>query len=827
MVISALGRFFWPVIGILLLSGLTSCSLKGLWGEKPKSELGVVRLEQSPGASCPDFTKILTGTEDESLKSFECWASQVDVLFSQVVGRSKDSLTDGEIATLVRKQIVQIPGDQETSLKTLFILKKFLGFGPELTKPKVENWVVILRNNRPYFRDLYHRWTGEKGKLFYSDVEALSQFFNTVLLEMNWVMTSEELGGVLDAVLQLHEFDFKNALAPAARVSINLLNGVCPTFSIKNSWNAKELADCLPLLTAHFKGTGPWFDFFMNSMSEFSTDRRKKITEALDVLTVQAEIWFNQPSLSVIQPDLWLALGSAMGAPSTEDFKKSFQLLEKFNPKSTGGVIHPSAMIRVLSIIKKYELALMGGLGYFFGAVEQYNCTDSNATKWYRCVPQALLAGVRDPKTDPQDLDLYLKVKNLHFGQNASPPNGKSYRKVMLFNVFASELISMFDEDHDGRLSINWHNDKDEVTPILNMGVEGYQIALRFVDNLNRKVHHKPLNSGDSLLFRSLDLKGLANLITMTTHLLVLNDPKSNGTLDDFDLVAPNSSSYLDQTALTAVFTMMDSLSDFREAYIQNLLNSQTGPGVDLPSPQDDVKAAAANPDAYIVLRESFIENLPEIMKQNFPRTYESCEKFGFTRSCGISFNKIIPPAIGEKIGEKIIEKNRSGYIHVGDLDLLTLVAATMEGLFDNCDFNRDGKLTWTLIGTDELDCAFLRGKDILTRMLDARIIQTSKEDEASTKLLLNMMNSVFVTRAAGKIAMVRGTTAGMILNIPLFMFYNGATFGSLYGLVSNILDPDQTNAIDKQQSGQSPDPTDNNPPGNGSGDPFANPPNR
>jgi hypothetical protein len=133
-------------------------------------------------------------------------------------------------------------------------------------------------------------------------------------------------------------------------------------------------------------------------------------------------------------------------------------------------------------------------------------------------------------------------------------------------------------------------------------------------------------------------------------------------------------------------------------------------------------------------------------------------------------------------------------FINPSDLDVMTIVAIGMEGVFDTCGKHKDGTLQSSLIdGNDDLDCGFTRMKDVAERLLDSKIVQTNAATRATAEQLLDAINSIFLTRTIGKVALIRGTKDDPVVNLPLFWLWGKkATIGSSYALLSDVIASDR-----------------------------------
>jgi hypothetical protein len=216
----------------------------------------------------------------------------------------------------------------------------------------------------------------------------------------------------------------------------------------------------------------------------------------------------------------------------------------------------------------------------------------------------------------------------------------------------------------------------------------------------------------------------------------------------------------LDRYGIAAAFLLVDHLSKYR-AHLLNVMGIEG-------KPPARIKAAQA------------IQALPRALEQAFPRTYNQCKAFDHARSCDRLFRLMIKP-------------DANGQISVMELDTVALLATSAEGMFQSCDKNGDGKLSWDVLdGEDELDCGFSLLRDIALRLVDSGLIQSSEENRRRIESTLNTMNSFFLAKTAAKIAMVKGDARGGGLNLPVFWLHNHATIGSLFSLISEIIEDSQ-----------------------------------
>jgi len=127
--------------------------------------------------------------------------------------------------------------------------------------------------------------------------------------------------------------------------------------------------------------------------------------------------------------------------------------------------------------------------------------------------------------------------------------------------------------------------------------------------------------------------------------------------------------------------------------------------------------------------------------------------------------------------------------VKLADLDLITLLGASLEGLFDSCDGDGNGRLEagvlgGLLSGDDELDCAVTRAKDAAIRLMDSHVLRIEGFwQRTGTQLALQATNAIFVGRHFGKLSIIRGKPT----LVPLWGMWRSASLGSMVSLLGRL----------------------------------------
>ena len=775
------------------------CSVRNWWGEQPRTPVSI----KAPSSTdvCPPTRWILAGTEEQSLSSFDCIAKKVDGIWDQIEGGKKDSISEAEIAALIRNRVIQVEGDREHWVTRAVTAKNLLGFKGRITKAQVDDWLLWARQNRAVARDLYRRFidvsnanslgTYTSERLTYGDLRAFMIMTATALQKLNMRLDSESFAHALVTVLDVEDHDLRQAASPAAEAMINAINLLCPTFSEKDLWISKSMGTCLVLAADHFKSGAAWFEFMANPIYELPRQQSWAIEQSMRALSGQVRSWFSQPTLAPIHTARWMEIARRLGARPPENLIDSLGIIRNFGGESNKDAIHPEAIPYLFNIAVQAQDLILKGMPYYLQAVKDGSCANTDAKYWTDCTLKDYSAFQTPGESFA--MNLALTVKNLNNGIKGSPLDGRRFSRVMAMHAIAGRLIDVFDPlddperkgQRDHYISMSLDSESDPTFQFIVSGIQAGDTISRFILNIGRKLKQLPLTAEVPIDMSKWDIRGLARLVAMTNEILVQRPPEQKnvvaGILANLTNLNPGSQKlFLDQLSMTAILNTLTSLKDYRASMVGELEDADAKENEDSPKAGTLRAHVDYKTKEYLVDRDSVIRALPEILKADFPRTALACEQFGFEKSCGVTFDEILPNAPAG-----------SNYILASDLDLLTIVAVAFEGVIDSCDNNGDGKLRMGLFdGDDELDCGFSRLKDVIQRLLQSKLVRIKASDEAKANAFLDILNSMFLTRIPAKVAMARGTTENLILHTLGFPLHNKATLGSMYGLVADILNP-------------------------------------
>jgi hypothetical protein len=771
------GVWSWVALtlGLLALSGCRQWKFS--WGEAPVSPeiIDLAKKSASPACASP---LLIFDSEDEkhSNSVLSCWEQTAQEVFAKVKGARNEELSRSEIHYLIRQGVISWGSDREENVRQVDGLLALGGFDRSgtderagISKARVQSWIDWVRVNRASLRKVRALWLPppevtarlrSEPRKRASDLSLLVQVAVSALRLAEFDLSPERMASVLGGTLVLQDPQWKKALAPVSRSLLELAGAFCPGLS---QWRSLALADCFERGMRGLSRAPHYLEWVMNPVERFTRQDAETLEQEIRVLSQGFQEWFQQPGLQGIGTRHWIEMMNALGAKLPPDFESQLGWIEKLGGKSTRERVDPSAISRFFAVSARAQIKVWRGMPEFFEFMNQGRCP--LGSRWTNCVAPRW----EYPAQDPESLRWALRLKSLRWGGEAVPFSGRRFTELAYFSELASEVFRAFDEDQDGWIAASLSEESNEVLSLLASALQAIEVWDRLVTNFQRKIRGEALSlEGESrFAISGLGLKGLSRLLAMGGELWVLRDTPEErnaieevlGSLWNF---FPRSSVLLDQKALSAVFYMAFTLSDHTEAYLADLSSAGLAElAIDAPRPG-------------VISRSLLQKRLPELLKTHFPRTFESCQSWGWAKSCEPALMKVLP-----ELAEA------PGWMNSGDLDLLTLIAASMEGLLDYCDRDADGKLEGIFLGgADELDCAVTHAKDAVVRLMESRIIGgESFWSRAGLELGLTTMNSIFLTRHFGKVSLIRGTPT----LVPVWGIWRSANLGSMYSLLSNL----------------------------------------
>jgi hypothetical protein len=774
---------------LLLLLALPGCRMPGLssfWGEPPIAQ-GVLDLAaKNSGPACDSPALVITAEDDSrSLKVLRCWQKISGEVFQQVRGEHAGKITASEIRYLISRKVIAFSGSIEQDQRRTEAVLGLAGFAEAtLTEEGLQRWFEWIARHRLQLRRSYALWRlrPEDAPRRFEDFHSAAILVASALRQSSFRFTPAEMARAWEGALNPDDVDWRRALAPVSRSLFEVASTLCPNLA---QWDAEVIAGCIERSVNGLSAAPNYIEWVLNPIpasgesSRFTSERAEKLAGELRDVSQRFQDWFTQPGLGTISTLHWIDMMNALGASLPADMVERLGWIEKLKGKSTSKELHPSAIARFFKVAGRAQVRIWRALPMYQRALQEGRCRNiaglPAATNWKECA----YSGSPLPATAHPAIRWALQIRNMRWGADAAPLTGQRLSQMAYYAELAEEILRAFDADGDGIIQASAIESDDEILDLVASVLQAMESWEQLIVNLESKWNgHRMQEAGPVLPMTGLSLHGLARLLAMSSDVLVVRDtPEERNYLKEIFgalwNIFPRSSLFLDSKSLASVFVMALSLGDFSEAYAREferfheLLVSEPRGG--LPPVR-----------ARFVSIDQFREALPEILGRHFPRTAVSCHQWGWDESCGKAFLKIIPQS-----------SEHPGFIKLADLDLITILGASLEGLFDSCDGDGNGKLEagvlgGILSGDDELDCAVTRSKDAAIRLMDSKVLRIEGFwQRTGTQLALQATNAIFLGRHYGKLSIIRGKP----VLIPLWGMWRSASLGSMVSLLGSLAD--------------------------------------
>lgn len=700
---------------------------------------------------CPPAALILEGTDAQSSATLECWKRKLDRAWMSAQTKTPGVMTLEEYRIAVRDGVIPFSGDLERHGKLMRGILRVLGLGSQFTKRDTDRWFNWFRQHRSFAQRSYRALVIKDRELEMREILLTMRWTSSLVRELSFEWTSEELASVVIDFHEIKDPQLRVSLLPALRFGIHLLGTICPNISKPGIWNAKELGICFEQFPSQFDVGLPWFDFLLHPKRAADV---RELRSALSLLAGRMEAWFQQPGLRPFPTQYWFALSEALGAPVPPGMHVALRWIRRVGDgSSTEELVSPKIYPLLFKLVQDMQERLMPDLEQAIRAFERKKCLNpphSPAQTW------------RDCRIDSSKSTLLGRFKLPEMTDAVIPYDGDEAARIALHMTLGEFVVQNFDVDRDGAIRSDLRSKDDEVVQVMRFTGEFIHGMIQVITNVGRRLKGEPpLPPVPFTSVNGLGMEGLSKLAGMSGELLVVRSEEEHRTLRALRKRQTNASSsvLLDRYGVSAAFLLVEHLPRYREHVLEMM-------GVE----PKNVRVSAAQA----------IQTFPRSLREAFPRTYRQCDAFDYGRSCDRLFKLMIKP-------------DARGEISVMELDIVALLATSAEGMFQSCDKNGDGKLSWDVLdGEDELDCGFSLLRDIALRLVDSGLIQGSEDNRRRIERTLDAMNSFFLAKTAAKIAMVKGDMRGGGLNLPVFWLHNHATIGSLFSLIAEIIEDSQ-----------------------------------
>lgn len=668
------------------------------------------------------------------------------------------------------KNITHLFRLNKTTQEKLYPIANFLDFSSGNLNLKLNQRLQWLQQNINWLFRLKSK-INQGSKLFenYNDISIFLNSISQFTQQLTWSKSSLQLKALVQKIVPLNSH-FKKNLVPTLNVLLDTFKAVCPTSSKDKFFTPQQLSSCLDKLNPLLCKAKEWIDYSLKETPPFlNRSQISSIQLSLEILKINLRQWFSHENLSGIHVPLWIEFSKSIGAPPPTDFINDLKFFRMFGPNSNENFIHPNVFKHIVKLIYQHQNVKLQTINDYKRAVISGECKNTDATNWEECIlTTAFSLDLKHPIHST-----LAKISDQKYGTSSHPFNGKQFQTTHYFYIIANEIIRLFDKNNDGLIRIKSDDKKDEIISLLKIGVQATQSFSIFVENIKRRINNLPIIKPVPIFsLNNYNLKGIARLISIAgTDILVNRTPRERNVLkkllDNLISISPKNSIYLDNLAITAIIVFIDSLSSYQDTFKKYIGEDKL----------------LLKKGRIIINKIDVINAISLTLNNDFPRTLKWCQHFGYQQSCEIFYRELLE-----------IDDNKEQFIYLEDLDLMTIIATSLEGILDTCDKSLNEKLSFSLInGNDELSCTTKLFINITQRLIQSKIID---DQSAPSQKLLNFLKFNELTRVFGKVALIKGTLKGVIwgpIRIPLYLLKGKkANLGSITSLLSDIINPEK-----------------------------------
>jgi hypothetical protein len=717
------------VLVLVIFSVISSCGfIKSIWNASAPLP-ALVHLQSNP---LPNFSDIFNPNDQISAFAMAQWQGIIRDLFRKIEGAHQNSLSFKEIRILVESGLVKFGPDPKNSADRIIAVLEFLGFKKQVTAEGAETLLHWLVQHRCEARAAYLSLTEVHTKaspLTAAEVFNTLDFFGSLLeLEGSEPVTPNMLAGWASPWIPDHPPHLRSALRSGADLLISLTSSFCGDGVDPNFWNGKNTGKCIHQFVKTFKETAPALDFYFGIRSPFKDP--ETIRNATIALSSQAHSWFNEhPPLPV---DRIIQFGKDLSLRTPSDPHDLFLWANDLDGSAQSDSIS-------LNILTHLSEALTQTTESFLLGIATLPAPGPCAlTDWTRC-----------------EFSGESKILGQFFDENIHPvPGEKSlglFSKVLLYRNLAEGIIQDLKGAQPDLSQSNLAERMTTLIPeILDCGT--------YLRNILNQIQDLPIENGnlhDTL--KSYQFSGLVELIRLASEVIPnrVSLPPSAGKSAD-----------LDGTGLTGILYTYDRIRSMNP----NTLNT-----FEIP-----IRSEGQN---QYVKRKSVMDSLPGLLEHDFPKIYNSCLDYGFSRTCEIIFDEILSDSIPG-----------TDEIEVQDLDVIPLAGILFERIYRHCDLNQDGKLIANRF-INEKKCIVDIGTRVAQGLMNAGFIKS----EPKVRRLIALTQRFFGASWAAQAALTRGTLQGLRwYTVPgSRLTQRPASKGSVLSLIAEIMDPEKAAARD------------------------------
>ncbi len=722
-----------------LMLGLSGCGWAyHYWNESapPKKTVTVV------GDPLPSFIHVFDGDEATSKSTLAQWKTSTLTSFGQIKGNEKDFLSEFEIETLIRLQLIHLGPDLQDSVSKLHSLIRLLGFKDGVSKTNVTQLFDWVEANRAKLRTFYQVVMSHPTTLSFtsSQLIELTELASSLFkLNGDESYSAPEMSQLIGPWIPETLPHLKASVPSGVNLTLSFLASLCGDRIDSKKWNGKKIGVCFEQMVEHFKPLAPEFDFIAGALDPLQ--QRAELIQSNDQLVPLVTAWLkdhHHPPFSLVRIS---DLANDLHIQKPYNFFKLTEWLPKLNPKNTTALFAPEFVIDLANLINHW-------VGKLIQVTEKQVCTQK---KWGDC----LFTG---------NYDTLSQIYNEEYGTQVRIKNLNLVSRMAFFEAIVQEVFDALDPDHTGYLGVQI---KDLITVAIR-AVDSHS----FLDNTLRRIQELPVyDSNVEEDLAKIEKFGLSEVAALAGSII----PQVSDYRTGWQKLASNFTNHdksipytIEPLGLTSVLYVYDMISELRNDYLTRY----------------HFPLRVTSPNDAFIKRITIVKAIPQILFDHFPRIYNACLDFGFEESCGAVFTQVLP---NSDPGQDDIQPYQ--------MDMMTLTAILAESIMTRCDRNQDDLIRSNILdGNDEKTCVLKIAQALVTRLMDAGIMDKNEK----IKNLVNLVTGTKFLRYVGKQALGEGSFAHALEHVltPLRFKSHPGTLGTILGLTADAMDSDKIKAI-------------------------------
>ena len=717
-------KSFWKFLfSLVIVQSISSCAfIKSIWTARAPLP-ALVRVASSPA---PDFSDIFNSDDRVASAAMNHWQHLIPDLFRKIEGHTQNALSFREIRILLESGVIKFGPNPKIAADRMIALLEFLGFRKQVTAEGVSTILAWLAEHQKEARSAWMIWKAhhfEGGSLNANDYFKIIDFVGSVLeLEGSEPASARTLARWLDPWIPEERSHLHAGLKSGSELLISLSASFCGNPVDPSVWSGKKTGKCLHQFVEKFRNSAPVIDLLLGKLNP--SGHSQELRAAVTHLSKSAHSWFkNHPGLPT---DRILRFGLELSLTPLKDPSLLFSWAQAIDSRSTADALSPEILSALSDI-------LSNTLSELISEIEAH--------------PLPLICAA--PIWTDCEFPGPNHVLDQFFDSNIHPtPHERSVGhllKTILYQQIANWLIESKNPEEKVQIRENNAERMTLVIPqIFDFG--------NYLKNIFARIEEGPIETGSLLeSIEAYPFSGLVNLVQVASEFIPDRNhslPSSRPGLD------------LDEIGLAGLFYSYDQIRSMNPDTFKSL-------GLTLrPEGTND----------YVKRKEVMIA-LPALLEHDFPRIYQACLDYGFSRTCDIVFDELIPDP-----------KPGSDELEVRDLDIIPLAGIIFERLYHFCDLNHDGKLTSNRL-MNEKKCFVDYGTRIAQGLMNAGFVKS----EPKVRRLIKLTQSLFAVSWMAQVAITRGTLRGFrVIKRP-------ATIGSIFSLLAEIMNPGKVAAVDME----------------------------